>query len=472
MNGHTLRDRVVPALLGGTRREPLPAIEGLAAESPGVALQALSLAGQALRFERPPVQTQFTVERWPHDDRRIISEEIRMKLIRLVVPKSCAESSQAALAFAFARYRLRPHPFDFPSIGDFINRYADFLGVSAQHWALRDTVIARRNEYFDAEDISEKNWTEAPRARRAKFLEELRARDVAAARELLASVWPQEDPETRVRLLATMQTGLSAEDKSFLQSIEKDRAPRVRNLVQRLVARLPGETGENPALLACLTRIQRSQKGKLLKREVLKLELPATVKEQTVNRWVHDEFQDVSLDELAGALTIPPDRLIQAAEDDPNLLFALALMASREKHFDLLASIAAIAPDLWGRMSSLDFDEPLFSDATERDHWAAALIHPQEWNPETVIPGWSWLLRRMEGPLPESVMDKILRSKWWKDALVHDPPPQSAVIQVLCALCPSRMRVHLREQIDPLPTDWKGEGWLLLEILEKLESFA
>jgi hypothetical protein len=415
---------------------------------------------------------QFTVERWPHDERRIVPEEIRSKLIRLLLSKSCADTSQMALAFAFARHRLRPHPFDFPDIGGFISKYAEHLGVSAQHWAQRDAVVERRNEYFDADDICEKNWTEAPRALRVRFLEDLRVRDTAAARELLASVWTREEPETRVRLLATMQTGLTVDDKAFLQSIEKDRAPRVRSLVQRLIARLPGETGENPALRACLTRIQKPQKGKLRKRQVLKLELPATVKEHTANRWVHDEFQDVSLEELSAALAYSPGALIEAAENDPSLLFALALMASREKKFDLLATIAAVIPDLWGRMSSVDFDEPVFSDAEERDRWAVALTHPQEWAPETAIPAWSWLLRRMEGPLPASVMDQVLKAKWWMKALTDDPSPHAAMIQVLCALCPPSLRAHLRGQIEPLRAERKDEGWLLLEILEKLENFA
>lgn len=472
VNAHTLRNRVAPLLIGGTRREALPAMEGLARDGSARALQALSLVAQALRFERPPLQTEFTVERWPHDERRIVSAEIRSKLVRLLLSKSCADPAQTALAFAFARYRLRPHPFDFPDIGAFISKFADYLGVSAQHWALRDTVVERRNEYFDADDLSEKNWTEAPRARRAQFLEELRARDANAARELLAAVWAREDAETRVRLLLTMQTGLSADDKTFLRSMEKDRAPRVRILVQRLIARLPGETGANPALHSCLTRIHKSQKGKLRKRPVLKLELPATVKEQTATRWVHDEFQDVSFEELAGALTMSSSEMIDAAEVDTHLLFALALMASREKQFDRLASITALAPDLWGRMSSVDVDEPLFSNAGERDRWAAALIHPEKWTPENSLPAWSWLLRRMEGPLPAAAMDEFLTAKWWKEALKDDPPPHTSLIQVVCALCPPSLRARLREQIDPLPAERKDEGWLLMEILDRLENFA
>jgi hypothetical protein len=472
VNGRNLRDRILPVLIAGTRRETLPGLPGLVPGDARSALHALSLAGQALRFEQPATQIDFTVERWPHDERRIIPNDLRGRAIRLLASRSCAEGSELALAFAFDGHRLRPHPFDFPTVGGFVRKYAEQLGVTAQHWAQRDTAVEKRNEYFDADDVSEKNWTEAPRARRVKFLEELRMRDTAAARELLTSVWAHEDPETRVRLLATMQVGLAAEDKLFLQGIEKDRAPRVRNLVQRLLSRLPGETSENPALAAVLSRLQQTHAGKLRKRQVLKLELPANVKEQTASRWVHDEFQDVSLDELASALKLSSHELVRQAEDDSNLLFALGLMASREKQFDLLTSLAVLVPDLWSRMSSVDFEEPLFSNTTERDRWAVSLLHPESWDSEAATPGWVWLLQRMEGPLPASVMKELLHSKWWKRVLKDDPPPHPTMIQAIAALCPSPLRADLRELIESLDAERKDDGLLLMEILEKLESLA
>lgn len=472
MNGRTLRDRILPALIAGTRREALPNLPGLAVDDARSALHALSLAGQSLRFEQPATQTRFTVERWPCDERRILPDDLRARLIRLLQARSCAEGSELALAFAFDRHRLRPHPFDFPKMGGFVRKYPEHLGVTAQHWAQRDTMVEKRNEYFDADDINEKNWTEAPRARRVKFLEELRVQNAAAARELMASVWAHEDPETRVRLLATMKTGLAADDKVFLQTIEKDRAPRVRGLVQRLLSRLPGENGENPALRAALSRIQKTQAGKLRKGQLLQLELPANVKEQATNRWVHDEFVDVSLEELAGALTLSPDELVWQAEDDPNLLFALGLMGSREKQFDLLASIAVHVSDLWSRMSSVDLEEPSFSNAAERDRWAASLLHPETWEPEAATPGWTWLLRRMEGPLPASVMEELLHSKWWKRVVKNDPPLHSTMVQAIAALCPSRLRGQLRAQVEPLEAEHRDDGLLLMEILEGLESFA
>jgi hypothetical protein len=104
-------------------------------------------------------------------------------------------------------------------------------------------------------------------------------------------------------LLQTIRIGLTDGDRSFLHSLEKDRAPRVRQLSGRLLTKL-GVGGESPALTAALERIKSSKTGVLRKRTVLKLELPATVKEQAVPGWVRETFADVGLQELAHALSL------------------------------------------------------------------------------------------------------------------------------------------------------------------------
>jgi hypothetical protein len=57
MNWTTLHTQVLPSLLRGTSRQPLPD------RSPEGALAMLGLMGQALRFERPATPASFVVER-------------------------------------------------------------------------------------------------------------------------------------------------------------------------------------------------------------------------------------------------------------------------------------------------------------------------------------------------------------------------------------------------------------------------
>lgn len=467
MNARELKTRMAPVLLSGARRESLPKLDSLDGDDPRAPLAALSLTGQALRFENPPPPAQFAVETWPNDSRPIIANRLRTLIVRLLTTAKSSNESALALAWTFERHKLRPHPFDLPKIDVFVRGHAQYLGVFAQHWAQRDTPAERQSNYFDADQVNESNWTDAPVARRVKLLEEVRTRDAAAGRALLETVWASESADARVRLIPVLQTGLSEDDEQFLQSAVKDRAPRVRGVAQRLLARLAGKADGNPALAACLERIQKSKTGLLKKRAALKLELPATVKEHTVNRWVQEQFADVMLDEFAFALEIPVSDLAAASKEDSNLLFGLSLMATREKQFKVLSDVVDQLPDAWGRMAEVGFDDVSFVHSQERERWVESTIRPRDWMPQLAVPVLGWLLRRIGEPLPFDLMREMIGSKWWREQIEANPGPEW--VQCICALCPMNLRNTLREQLEPLDAARKDAGLLLLEILDKLE---
>ena len=467
MNGRDLKARVLPALLAGTRRESLPGVAGLPSDAP---LEALSLLGQALRFEMPQGPAQFDVDIWPDDARRIVPEDERLPILRLLNANRCTSETELAVALAFTRKKLRPHPFDLPRLDAFVRRHNQHLGVLAQFWAQRGTKPESRRGYFDDEAMTPENWAEAPIGARVAFLEHLRKENVSEGREVVEKVWAAESADARLRLVGAMQTGLCHADKEFLQAALKDRAPRVRAIAHRLLARLSGSAANNPALAACLERIQKEKAGLLKRRTALKLELPANVKEPTANRWIREQFADVTLEELACTLEIPIHELCRASKDDPNLLFALAIVATVDRRLDVVAEIAKELPDAWGRMSMAGLDELSFTDDEQRGRWVEALVRPRDWMPDTAPGDWGWLLRRIEGPLPENVMRDVLKSKWWSDQLSGEKKPGTEVVQLFCALCPAGMRDKLREQIDELDIDRKDIGLMLLDTLEKLEA--
>jgi len=314
------------------------------------------------------------------------------------------------------------------------------------------------------------NWTESSLRPRALFLKALRKQDPEAAQKLLEKSWSGEDPDSRVQLLSTLQLNLSHQDKPFLESIQKDRAPRVRALVQRMLAVISGSSGDNPALAACMERIQKSKAGLLKKRIAFKLELPVTVKELEVNRWIQEQFVDVTFDRLALAFEMSAHQVVEAAEKDNNLLFALAMMASREKRFDLLDAITDELPDTWGRMSELAADDDLEKDDRELAAWVSALVKPKKWLPEVPFPAWSWLHRQIEGTLPVGIMREVLSSKAWTEQLDSDKKGGTEFVQVICALCPPELRGTIRAQLEPLEAGRKDKGWMLLDILDELET--
>ena len=475
MKAASLNAQVLPSLLVGLRREPLR--HGLftagpdESREPQTALAALSLCGQSLRFERPGRPDEFNTSEWPAEDRPIVSGEARAMLLRLLEEKRLTADSEFAAACALERSRLRPHPFDLPRIEGFIRKHAERLGATAQYWIERETPQVQRRGYFDAEELTPSNWADAPLARRAAFIEDWRTRDAAGAREALAAVWATRSADERLRLLGAMQSSLSKDDLTFLEPLKKDRAPRVRALAARLLARSSGADGENPALRECLSRIERSKAGVLRKGPALKLSLPANVKEPEAPRWIAEQFASIGLDEFASALDLGPDTLADAAEKDSNLLLALAMMASVECRWTLLEQIVTGAlPEAWGRMSECAWSglDPL--SPAQRMEWVRVAVRPQQWIPPAGVAQWSWLLCQMEGPLPGPVMEEILKAKSFKEQIAGEKPPSTEWVQAICALCPSALRDRLGSQLAALERESAGQGLLLLETLDRLEK--
>src|SRR5262245_45771684 len=188
VNSTTLHARALPSLLGGTSRHPLPG------DHP---LEMLSLMGQALRFEHPSTPDSFVVEPEIKDDRKILADLLRRPLIRVLTAKNASEHPARALARAFDRLRLRPHPFDLPLIEAFVRTNAERLGSTAQHWADRQKPDAATQNYFDPELLDESNWTKAAPSRRVAYVEQWRRADADAARALVESTWAQEDADAR-----------------------------------------------------------------------------------------------------------------------------------------------------------------------------------------------------------------------------------------------------------------------------------
>ena len=244
----------------------------------------------------------------------------------------------------------------------------------------------------------------------------------------------------------------------------------MRAVAHHLIARLSGSAANSPALAACLECIPKEKAGLLKRRIVPKLGLPANVKEQTANQWIRDHLWDVTIEELSCTLEIPIADLAGAAKEGANLLFALAMVASTDRRFDVVAEIAKEPPDAWGRISESRMDELAFANDVQRQRWVESIVRPRDWMPESPLPAWGWLMRRIEAPLPKSVMLDVLRSKWWSDQLGGEKQPGTEVVQVCCALCPPALRDKLREEIGGLDPDRKEPGMMLLETLDRLEA--
>jgi hypothetical protein len=424
--------------------------------------------GQALRFERPATPESFIVEPEIKDERKIIADRLRRPLIRLLTSKNATEHPARALARAFDRLRLRPHPFDLPLIDAFVRSNAEKLGPTAQHWADRQKPEAETQSYFDPELLDESNWMQAALSRRVAYLEERRRDDANAARALVESTWAQEEADARFRLLQVFQTGLSMSDQSFLSTLDKDRAPRVRALAARFLARL-GASSENPALAACLERIKQSQSGLLRKRTTLQIELPANVKDQAASRWILQTFADVSLGELAGAFKVTEKELIDAAAKSDPLLLALALIATNEHRLDVLELVVAKLPNAWELMFEAGLDTLGTMTGSERQRWEEIVVHPYRKDVPTTYSLWDWLHRITDTEAPASAMEIALHAK----LLTKVPENERGSgpwVEMMAAICPASQRQELREQLNQFDQSQSVTPFALLDILDGMEN--
>ena len=469
MNRTTLHAKVLPSLLGGTARHPLPGelIRPSAPSSDG-AFEMLSLMGQALRFDRPAPPDSFIVEAEIEDDRRIVADGLRRPLIRLLTAKTATDHPTLALARAFDRLRLRPHPFDLPLLDTFVRSNAEKLGPTAQQWADKQKADAGTQGSFDPELLDDTNWAQTTLSRRVAYFEQRRRDDADAARGLVESTWAQQDADARFRLLQVFQTRLSPADQPFLSSLAKDRAPRVRTLAAKFLARLDPNSS-NPALLACLERIKQTQSGLVRKRTALQLELPANVKDQAASRWTLQTFSEVSFSELAGALKLPEHELIEAAAKDEPLLLALALIATNDCRLDLLERVVANLPNAWERMFEAGLETLGTMTESERRRWEEIVVHPYLKEMPGAYHLWDWLHRLTDTEAPPSVMTMILQAELLTN--VVEPENVSAPLsEVLVAICPASRRQELREQLMKFDQSQSVIPLALLEILDGMEN--
>ncbi|MEV0638882.1 DUF5691 domain-containing protein [Streptomyces sp. NPDC050619] len=94
----------------------------------------------------------------------------------------------------------------------------------------------------DLDDIGgiQQLWQEGLFAERVALLAAIRAREPAAARELLATTWATERAEDRLMFLDSLRTGLAADDEPFLEQALTDRSRNVRATAAELLSALPG----------------------------------------------------------------------------------------------------------------------------------------------------------------------------------------------------------------------------------------
>ncbi|MGW3495139.1 DUF5691 domain-containing protein [Streptomyces sp. NPDC001020] len=113
----------------------------------------------------------------------------------------------------------------------------------------------------DETDRIRRLWQEGLFAERVALLTSLRARQPAAARELLATTWATERAEDRLMFLDSLRTGLGSADEPFLEQALSDRSRNVRATAAELLSSLPDSAlaGRMAARAVACVAVDRTQ---------------------------------------------------------------------------------------------------------------------------------------------------------------------------------------------------------------------
>ncbi len=144
---------------------------------------------------------------------------------------------------------------------------------------VRGAWLAAQNEAWSyavgsgTKALDDKAWEHGSLDQRRLYLNALRSRDPARARELIAATLTTEGARERTALIECLTTGLSLEDQDLLEASLADKSKEARQVALRLLSSLPQSRvmqRMTARVLPCLT-----MEKKFLRGTVITLEAPA-----------------------------------------------------------------------------------------------------------------------------------------------------------------------------------------------------
>jgi hypothetical protein len=467
MSAYELKNNVLPALLTGIRGRGMPHTFG-ATDS----LQLLALASQAVKLDRPQPPETFIIEEDASDPRRIVPDEARPLIHRLVGAGTYVAAggrTQAALARALADRGFKLHPFDLPVLESFVEKQVALLGAEALAFAQRDAAPEQRQSYFSSESMNDDNWTNGNRGERAKYIARRRAEDPDVALQLVEESWNSFDVEGKVRLAGALRVQSNPSDVPFLRTLLKERSPRIKDVARALLARLPGYDGDNPNLREALTRIEprRTNPGSF------DLRLPANVSHYDANEWIVSTFTGFGIEELARAKEMTVDQLVKSAVPGERLLCGLMVSATNDGRFDVIAEITErYLPTMQDFLIRYEIPGVEQLTAQERIEWLRAALRPRQWT-DLSSHSLEIIYDILEGEMPLDIARSVFGAPVIRRMLQSYGYGQHGQFgidhfELLAVMCPAELRAECRSMFAQNPH--AESAILFLELLNTLEN--
>lgn len=257
---------VTAALLGTDRRTPPGCAPGR--DAPVTLLDTAAVATVRRRAGLKPARAAQRPHPAPVDPRPLLPPAAARRLAMLLADRPGAGGGRRGTApdlmellpqwLATANDRgFAPPPQTLPALLDAARGRTDLRPAALTFAGPRAVWLARLNPdwrfalratpgggaalpHLDDPAEVRQLWQEGLFAERVGLLSAIRAREPAAARELLTTTWPTERAEDRLMFLDSLRTGLGPQDEPFLEQALTDRSRNVRATAAELLSALPG----------------------------------------------------------------------------------------------------------------------------------------------------------------------------------------------------------------------------------------
>lgn len=311
----------------------------LGADPAEAELRLLALSGQFLGVAvtaEPPAELHILPD-LPALALPVLPDPLRPLFRRLLSTLRDAPSRNEVLHFLAGRGRI-VHPDDWtPAAGD---DEAPDVYAPWRDWAEAADAAEPVRERPD-DTLTAENWDDFWPAMRKLALADLRRKDPAAARTLMAAKFPNCGADERLRLLGLMATGLSDDDREFLQALAaSDRAPKVKALASALLGRLGHGLAANEEAKELAGFFEIKSRGWLRRTKVI---AAREIKNHAQENRRRQLFAETEMDAFASALGMAPEELgvlwVWGQDRHADIAFAgMAVRSAPDRAIDALAA--------------------------------------------------------------------------------------------------------------------------------------
>jgi hypothetical protein len=376
-------------------------------------------------FAREPMPAQsagISLSR-ASDGAPIMPDAARALLVRL-----CGTKANDSLALAAARAMeqayVRPHPFDFARLEDFVVRFAERLGPSAREWAaiVRPDKTEPGPQHLETEILTEETFGPgASQEAKLVFLRRMLKEQPKRARELMMEKFAGESASLRAGFIDAIAPFAGEDDFPLLKLAANDKAKSVREKAMSLLARVPGSEAYGSRLAGIADHLK--VKTALVTR---RKSLAVAGLGETPGSKLAALLEGVRLADLARILDLDVETFVAAAAESKDLGAIVLRLVIAERRFQLLESFTETLKDIGWTTGNL-LNEALPSlPPSDREALIRLCVVPRAWKEIPPPFALDRLSVSLGGALPDPLGAELMASKAWHDLLQAEVKPSVA----------------------------------------------